>query len=395
MRRPRLLAHYQELALKGRNRRWFLERLVSNLREVTEGIGVAEVRPVMGRVELRLEPGVAVGPVAERVARTLGVSSVIVAEKVAPELDAITAAALSLVGGRHPGSFRVVTARADKNFPIESPDVERQVGGAVKDATGWNVDLSNPELIVGVEIVPQAAYVFVDRQRGPAGLPVGVSGRVACLISGGIDSPVAAFRLMRRGCRVVFIHFHGYPITSDASLQKVREIVRVLTAYQLRSRLVTVPFGELQRELVVSTPPALRIVIYRRLMMRIAERLARHANCRALVTGEAIGQVASQTLENLAAIDAATEFPVLRPLIGWDKEEITAEARRIGTFDISVQPDEDCCQLFTPRRPAINVTRAQAEAIEQDLPLDHMIRDLITKVGRERFSLATLACPPA
>jgi thiamine biosynthesis protein ThiI len=186
----------------------------------------------------------------------------------------------------------------------------------------------------------------------------------------------------------VFVHFHSYPVTSDASRHKAIELVRVLTAYQLRSRLVLVPFADIQRAIVVSVPSALRVVIYRRFMLRIAERVASRVKARALVTGEAISQVASQTLENLAAIDAAARLPVLRPLIGMDKEEITAEARRIGTFALSILPDEDCCQVYVPRHPAINVDHAQAEAAEERLDVRGLVRTALAGVERQAFTLA-------
>jgi thiamine biosynthesis protein ThiI len=361
--------------------------LISNLREVTARLGVAEVRPIMGRIELRLRPAAQVENLVTRVRQTFGVASVAIAYRVECSVAAMTERALALVAGRTALSFRAAAVRADKSFPLPSPDLERVVGSAVQDATGWRVDLSNPQFVVALEVLHDAAYVSVDKWRGLAGLPVGVSGRVVCLLSGGIDSPVAAFRLMRRGCRVIFVHFHSYPVTSDASRDKARRLVRILTAFQLRSRLVLVPFGDLQRTIVVNTPAALRVVLYRRFMMRIAERVARRVNARALVTGEVIGQVASQTLENLASIDAATTLPVLRPLIGMDKEDITAEAHRIGTLPISVLPDEDCCQVFLPRRPAINVGFAQVEHAERALAVDALVRDALARAERERFTM--------
>ena len=210
-------------------------------------------------------------------------------------------------------------------------------------------------------MLTEGALYYCAKQPGAGGLPTGTGGRVACLLSGGIDSPVAAYRLMRRGCSVLLIHFHSYPVLSRASQEKVREIAALLTRYQLRSRLILVPFGDLQRKVVLAVPPELRVVIYRRFMLRIADQLARRWHARALVTGEVIGQVASQTLENMTAIAEATEMTVLRPLIGMDKDEISVEAQRIGTYPISIVPDEDCCTLFTPRRPA---TRARLEAIQ-------------------------------
>jgi tRNA uracil 4-sulfurtransferase len=196
---------------------------------------------------------------------------------------------------------------------------------------------------------------------------------VACLLSGGIDSPVAAWRMMRRGCRVALIHFHSYPILSRTSQEKARELARVLTRYQLRSRLFLVPFGDLQQQVVLAVPPPLRVVVYRRLMLRIAERLAREHRARALVTGEVVGQVASQTIENMSVIDSVAGVPVLRPLIGMDKEEISAQAQRLGTYPISIIPDQDCCTLFTPRHPATKARAAEVEAAEAALPLDAMV----------------------
>ena len=229
-------------------------------------------------------------------------------------------------------------------------------------------------------MLPEHAFYFFGKEPGAGGLPTGTGGRVACLLSGGIDSPVAAYRMMRRGCSVLLIHFHSYPILSRASQEKVREIAVLLTKYQLRSRLVLVPFGELQQQVVLGVPPELRVVIYRRLMLRIAERLARKWRARALVTGEVIGQVASQTLENMTVIAAATTLEVLRPLVGMDKDEIAAEAERLGTLPISNIPDQDCCQLFTPRHPATRARVEDVDAAEAALPIDAMVDAAVAAV---------------
>ena len=214
---------------------------------------------------------------------------------------------------------------------------------------------------------------------------MGVSGRVACLMSGGIDSPVAAWRMMRRGCRAQLIHFHGYPFQSSASQDKARELARILTRYQLRSRLYLVPFGEVQRQVVVSVPAPIRVVIYRRLMLRIAERLALWEGAKVLVTGDAVGQVASQTLENLAAIGSAATLPLFRPLVGMDKEEIVADAHRIGTYATSILPDEDCCRLFTPANPLTRATDAEVDAAEASLPLADLIELAVSGTIVEDF----------
>ena len=216
-------------------------------------------------------------------------------------------------------------------------------------------------------------------------MPVGTSGRVACLMSGGIDSPVAAWRLMRRGCRVLLVHFHSYPILSRASQEKTRELAKLLARYQYHSRLVLVPFGEIQQQVVLAVAPPLRVVIYRRLMMRIAEAIARRARAQALVTGEVVGQVASQTLENLASINSVVTMPVLRPLVGMDKDEITAEAQRLGTYPISIIPDQDCCTLFTPRHPATKARWADIQAAEANLPIDDIVRQAVSAAAVEDF----------
>jgi thiamine biosynthesis protein ThiI len=234
-------------------------------------------------------------------------------------------------------------------------------------------------------MLPEGSFYFFGKEAGAGGLPTGTGGRVACLLSGGIDSPVAAWRMMRRGCSVLLVHFHAYPVLSRASQEKVREIAALLASYQLRSRLLLVPFGDLQQRVVLAVRPELRVVVYRRLMLRIAERLARGWRARALVTGEVIGQVASQTLENLTTIAAATTMEVLRPLVGMDKDEISAEAGRIGTFPISIIPDQDCCTLFTPRHPATRVRPAEAAAAEAALPIDEMVAAAVAAVTVEDY----------
>ena len=380
-----LLVHYQEIALKGRNRPWFVARLVRNLREATSDLGVRDVRVLMGRIELVLGPEAPWERVRDRVARVFGVGNFARAGRTPLDVDAIAAEILRDLEGRETSSFRVSAKRADKRFPLTSPQIEREVGGRIKDARGWRVDLDHPELTIHVEALTTEAFYSFGKERGAGGLPVGSGGRVACLLSGGIDSPVAAWRMMRRGCRVLLVHFHSYPILSRASQEKTRELARLLTQYQFRSRLFLVPFGDIQQRIVLAVAPPLRVVIYRRFMMRIAERIARQQHARALVTGEVVGQVASQTIENLSAIDEVASMPVLRPLIGMDKEEITAQAERLGTYPISIIPDQDCCTLFTPKHPATKARRADVEAAERELPIDDIVRDAVAAASVERF----------
>lgn len=369
-----LLAHYQEIALKGQNRTWFIRHLARHVRDALTGLDVGDVRLPMGRLEVPLGDGVDTAEVETRMQRVFGLANYALATRVAPDVDAITAGVLrDLPRDRVVPSFRVEVRRAHKQFPVPSPDLERHIGAKVHEITGWRVDLSNPAFTIWVEIAPRDAYYYFDKQPAAGGLPSGTGGRVLVLLSGGIDSPVAAWRMMRRGCHATFVHFHAFPFTSHASIDKARELVRVLASYQLGAHLMLVPFGELQRQVTVSVPGPLRVVVYRRLMLRIAAALADKVHARALVTGDAVGQVASQTLDNLAVIGSATDRLLVRPLVGMAKEEIIADARRIGTFPISILPDEDCCTLFTPRHPLTRAKAWEVARAEADLPIDEMV----------------------
>jgi tRNA uracil 4-sulfurtransferase len=380
-----VIVHYQEIALKGRNRPWFVARLVRNLREAVKDLDVSAVRVLMGRIEVVLGPSADWPAIKGRLARVFGVANFARAGRAPLDVDAIAAEILRDLDATDPRSFRVSARRADKRFPLTSPQIEREVGGRIKEARGWHVDLGDPELTIHVEALTSDAFYYFGKERGAGGLPVGASGRVVCLLSGGIDSPVAAWRMMRRGCRVLFVHFHSYPILSRASQEKARELAKLLTEFQYRSRLLLVPFGELQQRVVLAVAPPLRVVIYRRLMMRIAERIAQQHRAQALVSGEVVGQVASQTLENLNAINEVVALPVLRPLIGMDKDEITAQAQRLGTYPISIIPDQDCCTLFTPRHPATKAKRHEVERAEQGLAIAEIVEGAIKAAVVETF----------
>ena len=368
-----IVVHYQELALKGKNRPWFLGRLVRNLRRGLSDLDVQSVRALMGRIEVVLGPGASRDEVGERIRRTFGIANFSYARRTPLDLDVIASSILEDLGDRTCNSFRVSAKRADKRFPLTSPQVEREVGGRIKQARGWRVNLDEPELEIHVELLTDQAFYFFGKERGPGGLPTGTAGRVVCLLSGGIDSPVAAHRIMKRGCTATFVHFHSYPILSRASQEKARQLVQLLTRWQHRSKLYLVPFGDIQQQVVLAVPPPMRVVIYRRLMLRIAQAIARTRGALALVTGDCIGQVASQTLENLAVVGQASDMPIFRPLIGTDKSEIMAEAEKIGTYSISIVPDQDCCTLFTPRNPLTRARLDDIQAAEQSLPIEEMV----------------------
>ncbi|RPI50684.1 MAG: tRNA 4-thiouridine(8) synthase ThiI, partial [Acidobacteria bacterium] len=324
--------------------------------------------------------------VAERLRHVFGIANFSRAALVPLDIDAIAEAILDDLGDLQVPTFRVSARRADKRFALTSPQIEREVGGRIKQAKGWKVNLDDPGFTIHIEALTGEAFYYFGKEPGPGGMPTGVSGRVVGLLSGGIDSPVAAYRLMRRGCRVIPVHFHSYPILSRASQEKVREIAALLTRYQQYTRLYMVAFGEIQQQVVLAVPPPLRVVIYRRLMLRIAEAIARQTHAGALVTGEVIGQVASQTLENMAAIGSVVTLPVFRPLIGMDKDEIVTEAQRLGTFPISIIEDQDCCQLFTPKHPATKARREEIDAAERALPIDDFVRQAVEAAVVEDFN---------
>jgi len=385
-----IVVHYQEIALKGKNRPWFLGRLVRNLRRALSDLDILDVRALMGRIEIRLGPGTSREAAGDRVRRTFGIANFSFARRTVLDLDAITQAMLDDLGDRTCRSFRLSVRRADKRFPMTSPQVEREIGGRIKQARGWAVDLENAELTIHVELLTDDAFYFFGKERGAGGLPTGTAGRVTCLLSGGIDSPVAAHRMMKRGCAASFVHFHSYPILSRASIEKARELVRLLTMWQQRSRLYLVAFGDIQQQVVLAVPGPMRVIVYRRLMLRIAEAIAQSRGAKALVTGEVVGQVASQTLENLQVIGSVATLPVFRPLIGMDKEEIMTEARALGTYPISIVPDQDCCTLFTPRHPLTRGRLAHVEAAERALPIDEIVEKAVADAVVEDYEFPVI-----
>ena len=379
-----ILAHYSELALKGKNRPWFIRRLVRNLHTALAGLGVKEIRTPMGRIEIVLNQAATADEVRERMTRVFGLANYSVATRVPLDFDGMAGAVVAMLPPREGiGSFRVRVRRADQDFPTPSPDLARDLGSRVWHARGWKVDLDHADLVITVEIIPGSAFCYMGRQPGPGGLPTGTAGRVVALLSGGIDSPVAAWRMMRRGCQVTLVHFHSVPFLSNMSQEKARRLAQVLTTYQLRTRLYLIAFGDLQRQITLSVPGDLRVVVYRRMMLRIADRIARHVRARALVTGDVIGQVASQTLDNMAVIDTASQLTVFRPLVGMDKEEITTQAQRLGTYEISIVPDQDSCTLFTPRHPETHARRFEIDKLEAALPIKEMVDAATASAGVE------------
>ncbi|PKB67783.1 MAG: tRNA 4-thiouridine(8) synthase ThiI [SAR202 cluster bacterium Io17-Chloro-G4] len=362
-----------ELALKGKNRPWFMRHLVNNLRKATAGTGVSKVWQGHMLVGLSLDDESVWPAVSDRVRECFGVAKFFKAYEVPVDLDIVKEVLPGFLGDRNFQSFRISANRADKRFPVTSEEINRDLGTFVKDLTGARVDLSNPDLEVFLDVLSSGILLYFEEVRGHGGLPVGVSGDVMTMLSGGIDSPVAAWQMMKRGCRARFTHFHSYPLVDRSSIEKAVELASHLNQHQFASSLSLVPLSDIQKQIIVSTPPAYRVILYRRFMVRITEILARLQGAKAIVTGESCGQVSSQTLENIAVIDAVADMPILRPLIGLNKEEIVQMSRGMGTFAISIQPDQDCCSLFVPKHPETHARLETVVKLEAGLAVDELV----------------------
>ena len=377
------LVHYGEIGLKRGNRSYFEKKLAQNIKMSLKGMGCTEVRRIYGRLLVMLHPDADVEAIQQRLGKVMGIAHFELALATAQRVDAIQAAALELVKDKQFKTLKVETKRANKRFPLTSPEISATVGAYLLSATGASADMHTPDLRCNIEIVDEAAYIYVEKIRGVGGLPVGASGKVLVMLSGGIDSPVAAWRMMKRGVKALFVHFYSYPYTDRASLEKVEELAEILATWNYRTQVYFVPFAEVQREIVTQTPARFRVILYRRMMVRIAQQIAAAAKAECLVTGESLGQVASQTLVNLRVIEEAAEIPILRPLIGDDKEEIMELAARVGTFEISTLPHDDCCSLFVPDHPATNASLEAVQEAEAALDVNTLAKLAVESVKKK------------
>jgi thiamine biosynthesis protein ThiI len=377
------VVHYAEVSLKGRNRAFFERTLARNIEQRIETVGKGRVKRLSGRMLVHIEEPMGVPAWTEVLGPVFGIANFALAHVVEPNLEAIRTAVLEHLPPGPVDSFCIRASRDDKSFPLISPEIERQLGAAVHQQTGWPVNLKNPHLAVFVEILREQAIVSWGKQSGPGGLPVGASGRVGLLLSGGIDSPVAGYLALKRGCRVIPIHFHSRPFGNWMGAEaRAREIVRAMGRYHLKPYLYAVPIGRQQREITVLAPAAMRVILYRRLMVRLAEILTRREGGKALVTGESLGQVASQTLESLSVVQAVAGMPILRPLIGMDKLEIINLAEQIGTFPFSQMEGDDCCQFLMPNRVVTRPTLEEVQRAEEKLDLDRLVEEALAQAKR-------------
>ena len=371
-----------EIFLKGRNRRAFVRALVDNARRLVAPLDGVTVESQHLRLLVHHPPELE-RRVLERLAHLFGLHSMAPAVAVPCDLDAMAGAAIAEARQLPAGTtFKVETNRRDKRFAMTSQEVSRAVGGRVVQATGLPVDVHTPRALIRIEIGADASYLFSRVLPGPGGLPVGTAGHVALLLSGGIDSPVAGWSAMRRGCTLSAIYFHSFPYTGDRTKEKVLDLARKLSPWHGRIAVHVVDFTGAQKALRAHGPGELAVLLYRRMMMRAASRIATARKAKALVTGENLGQVASQTLDNLAVIEDASELPVLRPLLTFDKSEIIARAQAIGTYDLSILPYDDCCTLFVPKHPATHARVQDLGRAEAGLDVAAMADELAARAER-------------
>lgn len=389
------LVHYHEIGLKGKNRSIFENQLVTNLKCALRDTPLKCVKRICGYILVTFEGG-ATRDYQDLIGKIPGVARVSLAHECPRDLAEYSQAAIVSLG--EAGSFSTFKVHAHKSstdYPVHTLDINRQVGAALCEAfPDKKVDVHNPDVTVHVNVVQGSVYVYAVSERGAGGLPVGTAGKVVTLLSSGFDSPVATWMLGRRGAICVPIHFSGRPMVSDTSEWLTQDIVKALAPSGVVGRLYVVPFGARQREISLAVDQKLRIITYRRVMFSVAERIARIEGAKALVTGESLGQVASQTLENIAAVDETVSMPVLRPLIGSDKQEIIERAQQIGTYDISCQTAPDCCTLFMPRRPETHAKRDEVHEAWDSFDHEAMIEDLVDHIEYVDFDQCPSYRPP-
>jgi len=398
-----IICHYSEIGLKGKNRKFFEEKLVENIKRVLKPASFEFVKRISGRIIVKLSKKGIGGEEGEKemkgnLKKVFGIAYFAFATSVPQKIKNIQEKALELLkdpeyhksfgfgygASKKFKTFRIFTQRSKKEFHLTSQQVNENVGWYIlkkskikNEKLKIRVDLENPDVTCFVEIVEKYAFLYLEKIKGQGGLPVSVSGKAVVLLSGGIDSPVAAFFAMKRGVRAIFLHFHAYPFVSRASIEKAEKIVKILRDFQGESRIYVIPFTDIQKEILMKTPAKLRMILYRRFMLRIAEEIAKKENALGVFTGESIGQVASQTLENIKVIEEAARLPVFRPLISQDKEEIIKKAIEIGTFNVSILPYQDCCTRFLPSHPATRAKLEDIKTAEKKLNIARLVKTAV------------------
>ena len=389
MAKQLILIRYGELGLKGKNKKLFIGKLATNIRAGLKGMPGCQVRSTWGRLWLEVEDEQKEEAIS-RLQRVFGIYSISPVTEAEKNMDSISEAALSVLRQALPqgGTFKVETRRADKTFPGASPQISRDVAEYIFHHVDerYDAEMNHPQLMLNVEIRDEGAFVYGETIRCAGGLPVGCSGKAMLMLSGGIDSPVAGWMAMKRGVAIEAIHYHSYPFTGEKAKEKVFELCKILAKWQGGPvRLHVVHFTEIQKSIYANCNEEYGITLMRRMMFRLAERVAEQRRCLAIFTGESVGQVASQTLESMSVIERVTSMPVLRPLVGMDKEEIMKISQHIGTYNISILPYEDCCTVFLPKFPKIRPVLSETEELESKLDIKALLAEALEKTETVTF----------
>lgn len=372
-----IICHYSEIGLKGKNRIFFEKKLIENIKRALNPDFFIVFQRLRGRflIELTKSGQESTSQIREILINIFGLAYFAFAYESESDLDIIKSDSLKLMKRLEFDTFRVTARRIDSRFPYTSQELNEDVGEVIFEKMNKSVNLKYPEATCFIDVLDEGTFLFTEKIQSAKGLPVGVSGTVIVMLSGGIDSPVAAYYAMKRGMRVIYVHFHSVPLVSEASVEKVRDTVAILKKYQPRSKLYLMKFAAIQQQILVDCYEKLRVVLYRRYMMKIAEKVAALENAKAIYTGEALGQVASQTIENITVVEESVKLPIMRPLIGFDKLEIISKAQEIGTYEISILPHEDCCTLYVPKHPATKARLIDIQKNEASLDSDVLIEE--------------------
>jgi len=376
-----IICHYGEIALKGKNRKFFEEKLSQNIKLA---LGPEFfVKRISGRVIIKLKNNLNFEQkqeIEKKLKNTFGLVSFSFAKLCRQNIKEIKEEVVKGLKDKDFTTFKIKAQRSEKRFPLTSQEINEQVGSFIlNEIKRVKVKLNNPDIICYIEIVEKYAFIYFEKISGQGGLPVGVSGKAISLLSGGIDSPVASWQAMKRGLEIVFVHFHALPYTSKASIEKIKDIVKTLKKFQPKTTLYLIPFADIQKEILLKAPAKLRVILYRRMMFKIAEKIAEKNKAKAFVTGENLGQVASQTLENITIVEKSTNLLILRPLITDDKIDIIKKAENIGTYKISILPQQDCCSRFLPKHPETRASLKEVEKAEKELNCQQLISSALKK----------------
>ncbi|MFZ5365141.1 MAG: tRNA uracil 4-sulfurtransferase ThiI [Patescibacteria group bacterium] len=383
--KPLIILHYGELILKGKNKKFFIKILIENIKNQLNRSEYIAILAKEGKVVVYFKNQTQAMELTERMSKIPGIANAALGFQCQRELTELKNCALQICRTNKVSTFKIQTSRSDKSFKLNSTEINRRVGGFIKDETKMGVNATKPELLIGIEISKDTAYVFGHKIQSPGGLPTGSSGKVICMMSGGIDSPVAAYMMMKRGAQVLLFHAQNKTIVSKQAQDKIEKLAAKLSEYQRPIKLYTVPFADIQKQIIANTESSYRMIVYRRFMHRLAEEIRKKEKAKALVTGDNLGQVASQTLENMILISQASDSLILRPIIGMNKQETVDLAEKIGTYEISILPYADCCSYLVAKHPQTRGKLENVEKFEKNMEIDTLVMDAIGKAEVKLF----------